>query len=331
MKEKIEKFTKKYVRQLLAGCVILVCMVTLGLVIGQYERKADETVSIVYIPKVRNETDFWVDVISGAESAAKEYQVDLEILAPDEEKDVERQKDCIRQAIKMKPDVIALSPSLYSEMTDVVKEIVDAGIPLVLVDSKIDRDLADSYIGTDNVDAGIRTGRKALELIDEDTKIAIISQSKGASTAMEREEGVRTGLGDAAKRIETVLYCDSDYQIACDLTKALLTEQPDIKCIIGLNLPSTTGAAKAVKDMDLEEEVTVVGLDHDMEGVEYLEMGVIDALVVQKPFHMGYFGIKTAAQIARGEKVESVVYTETEIVTMDNLYSQEIEKLLFGF
>lgn len=331
MKEQIREKIKKYQMQIKAVSVIVIGILLGAVVFFWGPLGEDDTIKIVYVPKVRDETDFWVQLVSGAESAAKEYQVDLEVLAPETEKDVEQQKRCIQQAIDMKPDVIVISPSLYTGMTELVEGATEEGIPLVLIDSELDKNIETSYISTDNVEAGIKTGQKVLEYVQEDTKIAIMSQAKGTSTAMQREEGVRKGLGDEEERIDMVLYCDSDNQIACDLTKELLTEQPDIDCIVGLNLCATMGVAKAVKELELGGKVHVIGLDSDKEGIEYMEMGIIDALVVQKPFYMGYFGIKTAVQIARGEKVEPEIYLDTEVITLDNIYSPENEKIVFPF
>lgn len=327
MREKRKKNTVKY-------AIVFGVFICIGVVLGVlfwYASGEKDEIKIIYIPKTADEGDFWVELVSGAESAAKEYQAELEVLAPEVEKDVEKQKRCIQKAIRMKPDVIAVSPSLYTGMTDVVEGVTDAGIPLVFIDSELDKDIETSYISTDNVDIGVKTGKKVLEYIEDDTKIAIMSQAKGTSTAMQREEGLRKGLGEEEKRIQTVLYCESDYGIACSLTKELLEKQPDIDCIVGLNLPSTTGVAKAVKEMGLGGKVHVIGIDSAREQIEYMEQGIIDALVVQNPFYMGYFGIKTAVQIARKQKVEPIIYSQTEVITIDNIYSLENEKLLFPF
>lgn len=159
--------------------------------IRQYQRQGKP--EIVFIPKVYDEdNDFWMDTIHGARSAAKEFQAELTVLAPKEESDYEAQISYIRQAIAQEPDVIAVSPILYADMTDEIEEIIEAGIQLVLIDSKINKDIGACYIGTDNVNAGIALGRKMAQYVEEDTQIAVISHLKGASTAMEREEGMRS-------------------------------------------------------------------------------------------------------------------------------------------
>lgn len=323
---------KRHKNGLLLLTFFLLAIVFLSMVFQLEEFNQKKTVKIVFIPKVQDKTnDFWMSMISGAKSAGKEYQANLTILAPEEENDYQMQKQYIEEAVKMKPDVIALAPIQYSEMTDTVRKIKDAGIKLILIDSKIDEDLEETYIGTNNRTAGLQMGKKMRDYVNKDSKIAIVSHVKGSSTAMEREAGLREGLGDYEDRIEAVLYSNSDYRQAYEKTKELMRDHPDINLIAGLNLYSTVGVARAIKEMNLNREVNIVGFDNDIEGIQYLEEGIIDTLIVQKPFNMGYLGIQTAVESVRGNKMEKNIYCDTEVITLDNIYTDENQKLLFPF
>ncbi len=86
-----------------------------------------------------------------------------------------------------------------------------------------------------------------------------------------------------------------------------------------------------MREMDLKHKIYIVGFDNDVEGIQYLEEGIIDTLIVQKPFNMGYLGIQKAVEIAKGKKAEKIIYSETEIITVDNIYTDENQKLLFPF
>ena len=50
--------------------------------------------------------------------AAKEYNADIDILAPSEENDVERQNELLKEAIDRKPDAILFSPSSFTESSE---------------------------------------------------------------------------------------------------------------------------------------------------------------------------------------------------------------------
>lgn len=70
---------------------------------------------------------------------------------------------------------------------------------------------------------------------------------KGVSTAVEREEGFRKGLGKLADNIVEVVYCDSQYEKSRQLTVELMKKYPNLKMIAGMNEYSSVGAARAVK------------------------------------------------------------------------------------
>jgi ribose transport system substrate-binding protein len=60
-----------------------------------------------------------------------------------------------------------------------------------------------------------------------------------------------------------------------------------------------------------------------------LEEGVIQALIVQNPFRMGYEGVKMAVKALRGEKIPKRIDTGVTVVTMENFRRPEIQRLLF--
>ena len=62
-----------------------------------------------------------------------------------------------------------------------------------------------------------------------------------------------------------------------------------------------------------------------------MEQGIFQGIVVQKAFRMGYMGIKETVRMLEGEKVESNQDSGCELVTQENMYDREIEKLLFPF
>ncbi|MCD7820206.1 MAG: substrate-binding domain-containing protein, partial [Lachnospiraceae bacterium] len=93
---------------------------------------------LVYIPKVRDdENDFWSTLLDGAEMAAEEYGVTLEILAPDSESDYEQQNQYIEEAIAMDPDAILITPSSLTENTETLKKVKEHGIRLVFWDAVV--------------------------------------------------------------------------------------------------------------------------------------------------------------------------------------------------
>ena len=314
-------------------CLVVCLIGGIGGAAWYRQRTLEERrLSLVYIPKVEDSTnDFWKALILGTKMAAKEYNADIEIKAPTEENDIERQNELLKEAISEEPDAILFSPSSFTESNDLLKEAKEEGIRISFIDSYTEEKVQDLTVATDNLEAGEKLGKFAATLLDPDDQIAIVAHVKGVSTAVEREEGFRKGLGDLAQNIVEVVYCDSQYEKSRKLTQELMEKYPNLKMVAGMNEYSSVGAAGAVKAAGAKDRIQVVGVDSSQEAVQLMENGVFKGLVVQKAFKMGYIGVKETILMLRGKSYEKDVNSGCELVTPDNMYDSEIEKLLFPF
>lgn len=317
----------------LSICLVICLIGGIGGAAWYRQKKIEERrMSLVYIPKVEDSTnDFWKALILGTKMAAKEYNADIEIKAPTEENDIERQNKLLKEAISEEPDAILFSPSSFTESNDLLKEAKEKGICISFIDSYTEEKVQNLTVATDNLEAGEKLGKFAATLLDPDDQIAIVAHVKGVSTAVEREEGFRKGLGDLAKNIVEVVYCDSQYEKSRKLTQELMEKYPNLKMVAGMNEYSSVGAARAVKAAGAKDRIQVVGVDSSQEAVQLMENGVFKGLVVQKAFKMGYIGVKETILMLRGKSYEKDVNSGCELVTPDNMYDSEIEKLLFPF
>lgn len=329
MKGERMKQKKKWIA---AGLVFLLILGGTLLLWRNEKKSGNRSCSLIYIPKTEDVTnDFWTSLISGTKMAAAEYGAQLLVLAPDSEQDVSQQEQYLKEAIEAKPDAILISPSSFEGYTELLNKAKKDGIPLVFIDSYTSLEVQDLTVATDNLEAGRKLGEYARTLINEDDKLAVVSHVKGVSTALEREEGFRKGLGTLQDNIVEVVYCDSLFSKAEELAKELMVKYPDLKMIAGMNEYSSVGAARAVKKAGKKDSIQIVGIDSSQEAVQMMEEGVFQGFVIQKAFKMGYMGVKETVHMLRGESYSRHLDSGCELVTPDNMYSREIEKLLFPF
>ncbi|MDY3917920.1 MAG: substrate-binding domain-containing protein [Candidatus Limivivens sp.] len=314
---------------ILAGIVLLAALTGAAFYV---RNKTRQPVTMVYIPKVIDEkNDFWTSLLEGAKMAAEEYGVELTVMAGKSEDDYEGQIRKIREAIARNPDVILLSPTSYTEITEAAGEIKKAGIRLVLVDSVLDEEIQDALVSTDNFNAGGKMGQLLLEIMPENPVIGIVSHVQGSSTAMEREAGFRAAVGEYASCVVDTVYGNSNYEKTYEVTRNMLEKCPDINVIVGMNEYSAVGAARAVKDAGLTGQIKMVGFDNSLEEIQLLEEGVFQGIVVQKPFNMGYLGVEKSVALLKGERFPDAVDSGSELITKENMYEIENQKLLFPF
>jgi ribose transport system substrate-binding protein len=112
------------------------------------------------------------------------------------------------------------------------------------------------------------------------------------------------------------------------VTEDILTANPQLDGIFGPNESSALGASQAVKMRGLANKVKIVGFDSSPSLTTDLEEGVIDSLVVQNPFAMGFEGVRTICEKLDGKTPPRRLDTGVTLVTKENLSDPKIQQLL---
>ncbi|MBQ9895403.1 MAG: substrate-binding domain-containing protein [Ruminococcus sp.] len=109
--------------------------------------------------------------------------------------------------------------------------------------------------------------------------------------------------------------------------KILGKDGNNVKVFFTTNTNTTLGVADAINEAGLTN-IYVVGFNSDADEVKYLRTGVIDGLVVQNPYNMGYVSVNYARKIEDGERVASKLDTGVTFVTADNMNDDYVKTLL---
>ena len=276
------------------------------------------------------EMEFWQIVRAGMQAAALEYEVEPVIVGPQWEKDIDHQIEILADVIERNPRGILLAASDFNRLVPLAERAAARGIPLVTLDSALNSDVPVSFVATDNVSAGVKAGREIERLVPSDRRIALVSHIEGVATAIEREDGVRAALSHRdADLILGTFFSLNEPDIAYRIVVDLIERYPDLGGIVAMNESSTVGAGRALRDLGMADRVHLVGFDNSREEIEFLQKGVVEALVVQRPFNMGYLGIRTLAQVIRRQPVDPVIHTDAVLVRRDDMFTEENQKLLF--
>jgi ribose transport system substrate-binding protein len=288
-----------------------------------------QTVPVV-LKSTAQPMDFWDTVSQGMKQASREFNLPVETSGPPHERDIEQQLSIIEEVIAKRPPIIILAASDYNRLSEPVARAADLGIPVITLDSGVNSDEPISFIATDNLEAGRKAGEEMVRLMEhhESKTVAIVSHIRETATAIEREVGVREALADMS--VAGTWFCDVDQQKAYAITMELL-ERGDIGGIVALNEVATLGVAGAVEDAAAYDDVLVVGFDNALKELSYLQRGIIKATVVQRPFDMGYFAVKTAYEYLKGREVSARINTGSLLVTAENMFEPGYQEILFPF
>lgn len=292
---------------------------------------SDEPVHIDVIVKNRI-APFWSVVEMGAVAAGKEFGISVHFDGPTDEKEIDEQINIVRKAIESRADAIVLAACDYERLVDVAHEAISQKIPVITIDSGLNSKKVKSFIGTDNVDAGRKLGQALVDKVGDKCKIVVMGFIKEAASCIEREKGLFEALNTYMDvQVLDVLYCNSDIDLAEELTLEAMEKYPEIDAIVGLNAQGTTGAARAIIKLKKANIVKIIGFDNTPEEIRYMEKDVIQSLVVQNPFSMGYLGVKYAYDAINNEKIPEIVDTGLTVIDKVNMHYTENQKLVFPF
>ncbi|MFD0693745.1 substrate-binding domain-containing protein [Paenibacillus sp. GCM10027628] len=315
--------------------IVIVLLMILSMVAYLIVSKEMESKNrpLILIPKtIDTRVEFWQVLNQGVFAAAKEYKTEIKVMGTPSESDIDEQVKLVEEAIAQKPKAIILAATDYNRLVPAARKVINSGIKLITVDSGLEGGISSSFIATDNYAAGRKAVETMKRYVQGPAKYAIVSFVKTSTTQLDRENGVRDGLkNDPSVVVLDTLYSNGNEEIAYEQTKQLLAEHSDIRGIFGLNEVSTVGAARALKEMDHGRNTKLVGFDSSMNEIAFLEEDILQATMVQKPFNMGYLAVKTALQVYNGEAVKAMMDTGSEVITKENMYTSENQKLLFPF
>ena len=291
----------------------------------------EKEININVIVKKQDES-FWKVVRMGTEAAAKEFCVNVHFNAPINEKDIEEQIRLVNEAIDHHADAIVLAAGDYLNLVDVTEKAVCANIPVIIIDSELNSDKVKSFIATDNVDAGKKVGETLVKKVGDNCTIAVMSFVKGTATAEQREAGFFEAISKyPGIEVISTEYCNSDESTAEQLTETLVEKYPGMETMVCLNAYGTIGTARAIEKLGLGGKIKIIGFDSTSEEVSFVENDIIQALVTQNPFSMGYLGVKYAIDAINNKSVPRYVNTGSTVIDKENMYLPENQKLVFPF
>ncbi|MDD2375453.1 MAG: substrate-binding domain-containing protein [Eubacteriales bacterium] len=314
--------------------LIFVLVIINTLLLTACAAETNRTWNIALLVK-SSESDFFQTVKLGAEAAGKEYNADVRFTGPASESEIQEQIRMLYEMIESdnKPDVLLLAAADVEALAEPAQAAIDAGVPVITVDSGVNLDSVSSVIETDNLAVGSQLGHAVADAVDGKATILLVNFVAGTSTAEAREQGFLDAVVNYKDiEIANIVFCNSQEQLARELVHEQLALRPDINVVVGLNAHGTIGAGRAILDrasMGIDDNIRLFGVDSTPEEVLHLDRGTLEATVIQNPYAMGYFGVQQAVRLLQKEKIDKLTYTDSVLITRENMYAPENQKLVF--
>ena len=298
---------------------------------------AADTYQIAVIPKGTTH-EYWKSIYAGAikaklELASKGTAVNIIWKGPLREDDREQQIQVVENFVGRQVNAIVIAPLDNKALVAPVDEAVDAGIPVIIIDSSLQTKKQSSYIATDNTEGGRIAARRLGELLGGKGNVIMLRYAVGSASTEDRESGFLEVMKKdfpGIKLVSTEEHAGATRDTAKRVSENLLNRfGSEVNGVFACNESAASGMLLALRDAGLAGgKVKFVAFDSGEALDQGLEAGDIQGMVVQDPFKMGYLGVIEAVKVLKGEKVPATIDTGVGLVTPDNMKEPAMQDLL---
>lgn len=206
---------------------------------------------------------------------------ELSLIFKDAQNDSLRQRAQVEELVSQGISLLVISPKESAPLTAPVAHVFEQGIPVIVLDRRVEGDRFTTFIGADNQRIGQAAGKWVTNALGGKGKIVELEGLMTSSPARERHDGFWAGVDrQAHPELEVVFAADTQWlePNARREMESALAAHPHIDLVFAHNDPSAHGAYLAAKAAGREKEMKFVGIDAlAQEGVRYVRDGWLDA------------------------------------------------------
>jgi ribose transport system substrate-binding protein len=261
---------------------------------------------------------FFAAMNKGAEEAAA--AIGASVNTQDAQLDLANQNTQVDAFIQQGVNLIVISAVDEAGIEPAITRAKEAGIIVIAVDTPAKG--ADAVIMTNAVQAGEKScdylfqkmgGEGQVLLVDGTPIQTIIDRITGCKNVAKNYPGIKI-VGQQASK--------NDRASGLAVTTDMLTANPDVKGIFGMNDPSALGAVLAVEQANAADRIIVTGVDGSPEAVAELKRqgSPFIGTATQNPAEMVRQAIKIAQDMANNRPpAEKTILIPSVLVTRDNV------------
>ncbi|TIU28952.1 MAG: sugar ABC transporter substrate-binding protein, partial [Mesorhizobium sp.] len=224
---------------------------------------------------------------------------------------------------------IAVDPASNAFTKAIVERAGDAGAKIVNLWNRPDdihpwdtaSDAWVANISFDGVDSGYRNGMELCKVLKGKGNIAALEGIPDNPPAKQRLAGLKKAVAECpGMKLLDVQVGNWDQTQGQSITRAWLTKYgTNLNGIFSSNDGMALGAVESVYAAGKGQQVTMIGVDGNVDAVKSIKEGRLNASVAQLPYLVGKQAVENVKKALAGEKVEESVAVPTLVLTKDVL------------
>lgn len=271
---------------------------------------------------------FFVHMVDEAKDEAGKIG-GIDLIVSDGQRSSPKETADVEAAITKGVDGIMISPNDVDALAPAIQEAVDAKIPVVTIDRRVNKVPGIlGHVGADNVKGGEAQGKLIEKLFPDGATVMNLQGQSGSSPAIDRNKGLHNILDQAKDKYKIVFENTAGFDRAKGLTMtesalAAMANPPDV--IVAANDDMALGALEALKARNLLGKVKLIGFDALPEALAQIKAGNQTGTIEQLPGGQVRGAMQELVAFLRdGKKPDQQVTLLTPIaITSDNLNQAE--------
>ncbi|OLF10338.1 ABC transporter substrate-binding protein [Actinophytocola xanthii] len=273
---------------------------------------------------------FWQAVKNGAEEEAEKQGARVTFVGPPTESDVEEQINMLTNDLAKSPAAIGFAALDSQSAEPLLQQAKSQNIPVIAFDSGVDSDVPVTTVSTDNKAAAAEAAKHMSELVGGKGKVALVVHDQTSKSGTDRRDGFMEWMEQNAPDIEVLepQYGGGDQLESANITKSIISANPDLKGIYAANEGSAIGVIKGVEESG-KTGLKLVGFDSGKAQVDAIRDGSMAGAVTQDPVNMGRELVIAAMKAIDGEELPKSIDTGFKWYDKSNIDDAEIKAVLY--
>lgn len=292
---------------------------------------ADQDGVVIKFIAMSTASVYWSSLLAGAEAAAEELGdqyggIEIQFDAPESDTDMAKQIDLINNAVSAGVDGLLVAPSSPTVPHDAIVDAVESGVYVICVDQYLDPMDANAFYGTNGVQACKDLAEYMVEnvLDGDEGSYGELVYNMTSLASIDRHDGFVAGMEEFAPGMTDIGYeiTDSDIAATQSMVANMIQANPDLKVLFANNDRSALGTLNALKQ-DEALDIKMCNVDCNLELLQAMRQGTVQAMALQMPYNQGYEGVKMLLALMNGEEVPKESDSGSFILTQDNMDTDE--------
>jgi len=318
--------------------VLAIGLISAPLVSLAQSEDSEEELDIAVVVKISG-IPWFNRMKEGVKQAAEDFDVNAFQQGPSTA-DAAAQVSVVEDLIARGVDAICVVPNNAKSLVPAFNKARDAGITVLTHESPFFTEAQEYDIETIN---NTEYGKMAIDQIAKRTEgevgyvqfvgsLTVPLHNYWADTAVEYAKEEYPRMKELTERLPVAESQEDSYRSALDLIRKY---GPELDAIIGWGSLGPPGAAQAVREKGLSDEIIVGGSSLPSQAAAYLADGSMDWLQLWDPKDAGYAMVYVARQLARGEELEEgmeipgmgEITVEDKVISVNQMvFMEEAEK-----